>query len=381
MLATQARQHRLDVIDGLRGLAILTVVCYHAWLVSGQEFAFQLSGMTFSLQFVATTGFLGVDLFFFLSGFCLFYPYARRHFEGRSPQTLLEFARRRILKIVPSYLIALTVFVLPFHQHFSSCFEAVANYGAHLFFIHPFFAPTFDSISGPFWTLGVEVQFYLLFPAIAWIVRSWPIRGYLGILLVAEAYRVTLLATQHANQFYPVNQLPAFLDIFCGGMVAAYAVVWVRMNVRDIAPYRAALTTAAVVAFSGAVYGLVLLAQSPAMQSPDSFFEWQSQYRPAIALALIVIAVSSVLATDGWQRALANPLLLFLSTISYNLYLWHLEILVWGHQWNAAPWLVLTVSVAAAVLTATLMTFAFEQPILRGDWRLPSIQTLRKRPV
>jgi peptidoglycan/LPS O-acetylase OafA/YrhL len=379
MLAKTPDHQRVDVIDGLRGMAILAVICYHTWLVSGQEFSFAFSGFTFSLQFIAATGFLGVDLFFFLSGFCLFYPCARRHFDGRAPQPLREFVHRRALKIVPSYLIALTVFALPFHDHFSSWFVAVGQYAAHLFFVHPFFAPTFDSISGPFWTLGIEVQFYLLFPIIAWVVRSWPIRGYIGILLIAEAYRGTLIATQHANQFFPVNQLPAFLDIFTGGMVAAYAVVWARNNV-DVARYRKVLTAVAAAAFAGATYGLVLLAASPALQSPDTFFEWQSRYRPAIALILIVIAVSSVLATQAWQRALANPLLLFFSTISYNLYLWHLEIFVWIHQWNAPEPLVLAVSLTAAILTATLITYAFELPILRGDWRLPARWRLSALP-
>jgi peptidoglycan/LPS O-acetylase OafA/YrhL len=373
----QTASHRLDVIDGLRGIAILVVVFYHAWLVSGQRLELQLSGVTLSVQFLATTGFLGVDLFFFLSGFCLFYPYVRRHFEGRSPQPLLEYARRRALKIVPSYVVALTVLTLPFHDHFASWLAAAGHYVAHLLFIHPWFAATFDSISGPFWTLGIEVQFYLVFPLIAYLVRSWPIRGYLLILALAEAYRLALIATQHDASFYAVNQLPAFLDIFTGGMVAAYAVVWARNTIPDLARYRIALTAVSLGAFAIAVAALVALASSPAMQSPDAFFEWQSRYRPAIALLLIVLATCSVLAAGHWQRILANPVLLYLSAISYNLYLWHLEILVWGHELNADPRIVVAVSVAASVAAASLFTYAFEQPILKGAWKVPNLRALR----
>lgn len=360
--------HRLDVIDGLRGIAILIVVCYHAWLVTGQRFELQFSGVTLSIQFIATTGFLGVDLFFFLSGFCLFYPYARRHFEGHSAQPLREYARRRILKIVPSYIVALTIFTLAFHDRFASWLTAAGHFTAHLLFIHSLFAPTFDSISGPFWTLAIEVQFYLVFPLIAYVVRSWPIRSYLAVLVVAETYRLVLIATQNDDSSYAVNQLPAFLDIFVGGMVAAYAVVWARSNICDLDRYRRHLSIVAVAAVAIAALGLLQLASSPAMQSPESFFQWQSRYRPAIALLLIVLATSSALAGDRWQRALANPLLLFLSTISYNLYLWHLEILVWGQQLNADPRITLVVSIAASIATASLFTFAFEQPILKGCW-------------
>lgn len=371
-MSADSTNHRVEVVDGLRGIAILIVVLYHAWVVYGQPFAFTLAGITISLQSIAATGFLGVDLFFFLSGFCLFYPYARRHLEGRKPQTLREFVQRRALKIVPSYFLALTVFALPFHASFPSIGAALGNYAAHLLFIHPLFAPTFDSISGPFWTLGVEVQFYLCFPLIAWAIRLRPALAYFGIFALAETYRAVLIATGNSGEFYAVNQLPAFLDIFVGGMVAAYTVVWIRMRVPDLPRYRPALTAIALGTCAVALVCLVRLAQSDAMQSTTAFFQWQSLYRPGIALTLFVLAVSSVLASDGWQRAVANPPLLFLSTISYNLYLWHLEIMVWGHEWNADPWLVICLSTAAAILTATLITFWLEQPILRGQWRLPA---------
>ena len=321
------------------------------------------------MQPVAMTGFLGVDLFFFLSGFCLFYPYARRHFEGRPPQPLGEYARRRALKIVPSYLVALTIFTLPFHDHFDTWGAALGNYAAHLFFVHPFFATTFDSISGPLWTLGVEVQFYLLFPLVALVVRSCPIRGFLAFFFIAEAYRLALIGTQHDESFYPVNQLPAFLDIFVAGLVAAYAVIWARTNIVDLKRYRWALTLGAFAAVVVAGVGLVQLAHSPAMDSTAAFFEWQSRYRPAIALVLIVLTVCSVLAAGHWRRALANPFFLFLSAISYNLYLWHLEILVWGQDLGWDSRIVLAVSVIAAIATATLFTYALEQPILNGTWR------------
>src|SRR6185312_15875375 len=212
----------------------------------------------------------------------------------------------------------------------------LGDYAAHLFFIHPLFESTFDSISGPLWTLGVEVQFYLIFPLIASVVGANPISAYLAVIVVAETYRLALIATGHDSVFFTVNQLPAFLDVFVGGMVAAYAVVWARANVPDLDRYRLALTAGAAGAVAAAVWGLVELAQSPAMQSTAAFFEWQSRYRPAIAAILIVLAVCSVLAAGHWRRALANPIFLFLSAISYNLYAHHLCARAADSQWNMA---------------------------------------------
>jgi peptidoglycan/LPS O-acetylase OafA/YrhL len=363
-------RHRLDVIDGLRGVAIVIVVCYHAWLILGQRLELQVAGVTLSLQFVAVTGFLGVDLFFFLSGFCLFYPYARRHLEGGRESTLGYFASRRALKIVPSYVLALTVFALVYHDKFGSWGNDATHYAAHLFFVHTWFASTFDSISGPFWTLGIEVQFYLIFPLIAGSLRTRPVTTFLGILVLATSYRLALIATAHADSFYAVNQLPAFIDIFVSGMAAAYIVVWARMrHPQVVAQQRTTAAAISAVLITAACYALFEVAQSPVMQSTGAFFEWQSRYRPTFAIVLIAIAVCSTLATENWQKVLANPFLLFFSAISYNLYLWHVEIFYWCHNLNLAPWLVNLISLACALAAATLTTYALEQPILTGGWR------------
>src|ERR1017187_8440888 len=93
---------RLDVLDGLRGLAILIVLWYHVWEWSWLGTDFNAFGKHLSFQFAVETGFTGVDLFFFISGLVLFYPYARHMFEGKKLQTVKEFAYRRFIKIVPS---------------------------------------------------------------------------------------------------------------------------------------------------------------------------------------------------------------------------------------------------------------------------------------
>ena len=104
-------------------------------------------------------------------------------------------------------------------------------------------------------------------------------------------------------------------------------------------------------------------------------------------MTIAVLALGSLFARRWWQRTLANPLLLFLSVISYNLYLWHEAIVVqcsktgfpcalnadpwrtsrdWGFQYF---WMYVIVSIALA----TLMTFAVERPLLR--LRLPELGT------
>ena len=207
---------RLDVLDGLRGLAIALVVWYHAWLVSGQGI--------FGLNFIAEAGFLGVDLFFFISGFCIFYPYARAMREGRPGPTMRRFFTRRAIKILPSYLLALAVFGIVYHARFASPAEAAIQFVSHLTFMHTLTPLTFGAISGPLWTIGVEVQFYLLFPLIYPRLRKSPLLTFVLLLAFSEAYRFVVAKAGLGSTFLFINQLPAYLDVFGSGMFGAYLI-------------------------------------------------------------------------------------------------------------------------------------------------------------
>ncbi len=207
---------RLDVLDGLRGFAILLVVWYHARLVSGQSFG--------PFDPIVQAGYLGVDLFFFVSGFCLFYPYAKCARDGKPQPSTRRFFQRRLLKIVPSYLLALFTFAALYHAQFGTFSNLAMHVAAHLAFVHTLLPATFGSISGPLWTIGVEVQFYLIFPLIVpWFRRS-PLLGYAALFVLAETYRLAIGAFAPAPSFWWINQLPAFVDVFGAGMLAAYVI-------------------------------------------------------------------------------------------------------------------------------------------------------------
>src|SRR5262249_30589192 len=101
----------VEVMDGLRGIAIVMVVAFHYWQLS--FWAIPVPGSDGrTVEFFQFAGFLGVELFFFLSAFCLFYPHAKAMFgQGKVPG-LRHFYYRRAIKIVPSYLLALFVFAV-----------------------------------------------------------------------------------------------------------------------------------------------------------------------------------------------------------------------------------------------------------------------------
>ncbi len=120
---------------------------------------------------------------------------------------------------------------------------------------------------------------------------------------------------------------------------------------------------------------------------------WQSENRSFIGALFMVLAVASAFAIPQWRAALGNRGLVFLSTISYNLYLWHqaIGVLVRKREWWPADtpiptddptwrWSYTLVAVALSVLVATLITYLFERPLLRNGVR-PTLRRLRLLPA
>ena len=318
-----------------------------------------------ALNFIAEAGYLGVDLFFFISGFCLYYPYARAALERRAAPTLGRFFERRAMKIVPSYLIALAVFAIVYRAEFASPQDALWQMLAHLTFLHPLSAETFGSISGPLWTIGIEVQFYVLFPLIILGFTRSPIIGYLALAVLAEAYRWTIGALGLGTSFWWINQLPAVIDIFGAGMLAAHAYVSLRSRARAVDTSRA--TVISLTAFLCAIVGLAVVSLIGSTTNPDAAHDWFNAHRILIGPLCFVLVVSTFFAVPPWKSVVATRALVFFSTISYNLYLWHLEIIVWVHNMGLSPVWTFVVSLPCAVVVATLFTYYVERPLLHTD--------------
>jgi peptidoglycan/LPS O-acetylase OafA/YrhL len=178
-------------------------------------------------------------------------------------------------------------------------------------------------------------------------------------VFIAEGYRIALSLTSHDTSFFWVNQVVGFLDIFAAGMFAAYLVVWYRARVdripRDVA------TGVSVGALLLAIAAMIVLSHSPAMNDQSDFFLWESHWRFALSPLLFVIVASTSLAFPQWRSIIANPLFAFLAFISYNLYLWQLEVLVQAQQAQIA----LPFAIAIALAIATIITYSIEQPLLR----------------
>ena len=229
-------KHRIEWLDGLRGIAVVMVVWFHANLIGHYIPSLPWFGHNVYFEQIPAVGFTGVELFFFISGFALFYPYARNLFESRPLDDLPTFAWRRFIKIVPSYVIVLIALVLFGGVAFRTVSDLLWTLFVHLAFIlsdldtHPF-----GYINGALWSLSVEVQFYLVFPLLARAMRRYPAATWLACCFIAWAYRISTLWIGTQHQAFK-TQVPAYLDLFACGMFAAYLCVRWRTRLTPTDP-------------------------------------------------------------------------------------------------------------------------------------------------
>ena len=384
MEAKPADADHFGVLDGLRGFAILLVLLVHSGQ-TGFEPALRLGAATVGLAPLIASGTLGVDIFFFLSGFVLFLPYARAMRGERAVPTIGHFIDRRIVKIVPSYYIAVIVTAYFFVQDADAIARMPAEILRHLTFVHPFWHESLYGIQGPFWSLGIEVQFYVMFPAIAACMRRQPLLTYLGLFAIGEAWRIWLIAVGWGIDVYWGEQLPAFIDLFGTGMLGAYLLVRHRDRLRDPRVSGAATAIAATACAVG-IWLLNDLASATFAGGSGAHQMWSTTHRAAVEATLLTFTLASLSAKPFWRAIVANRAFVWLSIVSYNLYLWNSAVEIQcahtGYPCSVDPtpwstnanWSVqyFCMFIAVSITIATLMTYGVERPLMRlgtrGIW-------------
>jgi len=168
---------RFQSIDALRGIAALGVVFYHAvWqsssAVPGNLFRWPVK----SLQFLSSFGYIGVFLFFVISGFCIHLQWAKSRANGQ-PHSIQfgSFWRRRLRRLYPPYLIAFALFLLMAAFSTGINFTHFFAYDVvmHLLMLHNLDPNTCYSINGVFWTLAIEEQLYLAYFLLLFLRTRW----------------------------------------------------------------------------------------------------------------------------------------------------------------------------------------------------------------
>lgn len=221
-------------VDALRAVACLAVVAYHlslywlgAWRVGFAETIARASPLTRLFVAPSQLGFLGVSLFLVLSGFCL-----QLSVRPGEPVRVARFLSRRALRTLPPYYASIALVSLlslwPALSHMTLRPVRARDLWTHALMVHNLLPDTVWTINGVYWTLALEWQLYLVFPAAAAALRRVGARWFLlGSLLVSLSWYAALRAhpatARLTGEPYAIlyESVPGRWFEFAAGMVAA----------------------------------------------------------------------------------------------------------------------------------------------------------------
>ncbi|MCU1452362.1 MAG: hypothetical protein JWN46_508 [Acidimicrobiales bacterium] len=400
------RGGRNTSIEGLRAIGALLVLLTHVSInATGNrgEWGRWLARMD-----------VGVTIFFVISGYLLYKPFARALLQATDRPRLRRYLRHRLLRIVPAYwVVVVASFLFATSSGFGEGAATKPPLGTMLRFAT--FTQVYwkDSLAGPFpqaWSLAVELGFYLMLPLFAWLLarsaaadrasrlrRQW--LGLGALVVVAQVFRLgfVLLDPAYRKGASPAAftqygaWLPNHLDVFALGMALAVLSVELadrgpgfglasRLERALSRPGAAAVSwLAAFACFAIAAHGLGLSTTSIVYGRGQEFARHWAY--AGVAVFLVLPAVFGPARQGSARRFLSSPPMQFLGRISYGIFLWQVLVIGrWvstplvrpppparhpGGQFHLSIWPTLAWTLAVTLVLATLTWVLVERPTLR----------------
>jgi acetyltransferase len=368
--ATMARTaSRQGGLDGLRGLAALAVFGVHVWIYQlADTFRLNREGIGEFVLFETRVAFV---MFFVLSGYLLYRPFARAALGESAPASVGSYLIRRAARIMPAYYLALAgalVLLATAGDVEGRRLVDAAQLPIFLVFGQNYFPETLLHVNAATWTLVVEVAFYLMLPLVALVALRCcfgSLRRQVALLSLLVVAGIGFNVVDYAAGWGAVasHSPPSFLPYFACGMLVALAVEGQRAG--RLRALGAGASSLLVVAAA-----LMLLANGywhATDAHPDGFvIEAIADLPAAVAFASLIAAL--VIGTGSGLRWLAAAPLAWFGQISYGFYLWHIPLIVWarGHGLLAGGIATdLAVLVPAATAFGAASWYLVERPLMR----------------
>jgi peptidoglycan/LPS O-acetylase OafA/YrhL len=366
---------RFPLVDGLRAVAVLLILAFH---VAGQDVAKGKWWGPFALRLD-----VGVTIFFVISGFLLYRPFVAARLASAPRPGVLSYARRRALRILPAYWLALTL--LAIYPGLTGVFDDRwwVYYGFLQVYDHDWFV--FFQGLGQAWSLCVEMTFYAALPLLAMLLAWLPgrdrrakARGELILLAVLALATLAFRAAVHSTHPEPAGAqtLAGLFYWFALGMALAVVSVAVQALPRRPRPVRWAADhplgcwiAAAALFVLAAEIGKSVQAV-PANTGGRALVQYVLY--GVIALLVTLPAVFGDGVTGLPRRVLGHALVAWLGLISYGLFLYHLPIVARLTEWGVGDHLpgpgfvpIFLAALGVSVACAAASYYVVERPLLR----------------
>ncbi|GCE31819.1 acyltransferase [Dictyobacter alpinus] len=355
------QKNTITMLDGVRGCAILIVIIFHVNWTNRNILTIVDWHKDPLAASIALAGGTGVTLFFVLSGFLLFLPYSKALLTAGRWPLARTFYVRRIMRIVPGYYISLIALILlTAPQYLQS-----QNLKALLLFLTFFMdssAHTFRKLNGPYWTLAVEWQFYLILPLLAlgilMLVKRVRLEKrlhavtlcLLGIMIISMAVRyegdylvihpTTIFLVSHGVTrillFFGYGLSGKYIEEFAVGMLGALVYVYTQ----NISPEGILANKLRQLSLWLWGVGILILTFSaiwhlrsapgsnawPLLNPIMPYFYWLSEFILSIGYLFCIMAI--LFGPRELQRLFNWKPLRWIGLISYGLYIWHLPFIM-----------------------------------------------------
>jgi len=363
---------RLRSIDALRGIAALGVVFYH--VIEQGDKVLPNNPLKYPvkiLQFGSSFGYIGVFLFFVISGFCIHLQWARGRANNEAPRISFgSFWKRRIRRLYPPYLIAIALFLglsaasIGVNVTHFFIYDVVL----HLLMLHNLDPHTCYSINGVFWTLAIEEQLYLAYFILLFLRK----RGGWAITLT-----ICLLARLSWMIFSHVVWLKTGIGVPVPEAAASHWFTWALgaiaveawFGIIKLPRWTNSLTLAATL-----IVGASAISQFLPSIPKDTIwhdFSWFVMH-PMWGVGFFIVVNRTVVAEDSWLRKQKLPsvisLFATLGVFSYSIYLTHELTIMQSWRWSISGMgqiqNVFLIVIPATILFAWIFFWFCERPFI-----------------
>jgi peptidoglycan/LPS O-acetylase OafA/YrhL len=390
-------------LDGVRAIAVILVVVFHVWALSGTprfHVTAPLAHTEHDVTIFFATGFVGVELFFVLSGFLLSQPWFRADAQDGPRPRIGLYLRRRLLRIVPAYYAFLFLTIVLLSPTFVPSSQILSragrvSLGADLLFLQyviPSAAMQMPAIHGHLWTLTMEMIFYLVLPwtVLAFLRRRWmialPVSAFLSVgwLYLSKHsfgplvdYLITRRGFDEAGaRYFLSQQFPAHWVSFALGIVLANLALLHRAGPPAHRVLRLFASPWAGRAYFLIGTGIVMWGMNRLGLGDTAYRHYWWGLTVSLGFTLVI---GGIIVGGPWLRAAFGFLpLRLIGIVGFSAYLWHMPLIaifnkypnVLGRSPEAHFFFTLGAVSVSLLLISCFMYLAIEKPFLLISRRL-----------